>query len=91
MDLECLADCPPSTLVTWITFVAIGAVGFALARWRRWILILWLPSSLLVTVPLFLGGWNGLGSSILIPAGVGWIIALTGAIDRGRGYHPGAA
>ena len=77
--MRCLEDCPPSLVVTALTFLVIASVGFIFARWRRWTLLIWLPVSFLVAAPLLNNGWQ-IDDRGWLAMGAGWIVALLGGL-----------
>jgi hypothetical protein len=81
--MTCLADCPPSVFTALLTFVCIAGFGFALARWRRWTLILWIPLTYLVAAPFMFNGW-AIDERGWMAMGFGWIGALLGGLRIGR-------
>ena len=83
MELQCLEDCPASAVAVWLTFLTLGGLGFALARWRRWAVVLWLPLSFLIASALFHTGW-GVDDKVPTAAGVGAIVGLLGTLRARR-------
>ena len=87
MQFQCVADCPPSLVVAALAFVLVGAMGFGLARWRRWTPLLWIPLSLVAVAPFLSNGW-GIDDRGRVALGCAWILTLVGAVrsrKRARG------
>ena len=74
-EFTCLEDCPPSLLVTVLTFLVIAVVGLRLSRWRRWALFAWIPTSYLLAAPFVFNGWE-IDERGWWAMALGWIVAL---------------
>jgi hypothetical protein len=81
VNFTCLQDCPPSLLITGLAFLLIAALGYALARWRRWTLLVWVPATFLVAGPFLSNGW-GIDAREWIAMAGGWAVAVLGALRR---------
>ncbi len=55
MGIDCTADCGINILLLWCIAIAVGFVGYFLARWRRWTILLSALGAVSMSLLMFTG------------------------------------